>query len=953
MADLPPGFVLDRSPAGPVYGAPAKPDKPREAPAGYEWDETGNLRIIPGGPADPNANPDKPPSGFRFKPGGDGVEPIPGGPADPDVATGTEQENSNTAYYKRALRALNTYDEMGLGPRSFVGEGIAAIPGGETILKALPDVVGDSDERRISEQAKRDFASVILRSDSGANAPEPEVERLVATFFPSAGEDDPDVLANYAEARRAALEGLKAKAGKHGASLPAYQPPGQSDGANPSVVGRMGTDAETTYQAMLQDPNATPKAIVAFLRSQGSNADEAQVAAYLEARRKGNAQPAAVIYGPDPTPTDPSASPPAADRKKEAEIDAFLDKMNANPEGPSGLINLATHGLTSGLTDEASGVGGFIANMLLGEDPREGYAFQRDAERRNLERARNAFGGWGTAAELLGAFALPTNALTKLPTLGNAARTGAVAGGLGGFGYGEGALDSVAKAVLGAGAGAAVGAGANKLGNTIADVLAGRAINRSALAQKAAELDAAGRAEGVTVNRAMVDPRLENRVTGADASIVGGPRVQRAMNQVESQIAEGTKRLGAPGAPMNATAGGDTIKRAGERFIERSGKSAKAKYDRAEQLAGDAKVTPKESLQRVDEMINTLGETSSTNSAEIAFLNNIKEDLAKDLSVGALRRMRTSLRKRISKGELTFGEDEARVLSIMDAAADDIRNGLTAQGKTGAARAFDAADKAYRARMDYINGTVQRLVGKRNSTAPVEDAWRRFQNMAKEGGDARGLRRFYASLAPDERSDVAATFAEELGKNNKGDFSAAHFLSQSEKLSDDAIRTIFGAEGAQSMRNLRLLAKETNRVTGTMNSRKSGTAVGNDWQGWLMNALLGAGPGFIADGVATAGIGAASTMGVKATRDILSARALMSPKLTKWLQQASQAQSPRAIDAQLRQLGAIAKAEPALTADIDVIRDVITRAVNDNLNRPVGVGAAASDGEENEDKQRR
>lgn len=147
----------------------------------------------------------------------------------------SEGERNNEAYYKRALRALQTYDNTGLGPRTFTGAAVAGLPGGDTILKALPDAIGDSPERRISEQAKKDFAAAILRSDSGANAPEPEVERLVSIYFPSAGETDPAVLKNYEEARNEALRALKDKAGKLGAVLPDYGG-GQADQDTPPTT---------------------------------------------------------------------------------------------------------------------------------------------------------------------------------------------------------------------------------------------------------------------------------------------------------------------------------------------------------------------------------------------------------------------------------------------------------------------------------------------------------------------------------------------------------------------------------------------------------------------------------------------------------------------------------------------------------------------------------------------
>lgn len=202
----------------------------------------------------------------------------------------SEGERNNEAYYKRALRALETYDKTGVGPRTFAGAAVAGLPGGDTLLKALPDPIGDSPERRISEQAKKDFAAAILRSDSGANAPEPEVERLVSIYFPSAGETDPAVLKNYEDARNEALRALKDKAGRLGAVLPDYGQ-NQSDPAKPPttpllqprVPGGDGVQAVTAAQGgtrAVNDPELANE-LFAMLRD-GRSIDE--ISAYAQSK---------------------------------------------------------------------------------------------------------------------------------------------------------------------------------------------------------------------------------------------------------------------------------------------------------------------------------------------------------------------------------------------------------------------------------------------------------------------------------------------------------------------------------------------------------------------------------------------------------------------------------------------------------------------------------------------
>lgn len=618
--------------------------------------------------------------------------------------------------------------------------------------------------------------------------------------------------------------------------------------------------------------------------------------------------------------------------------------------GEGDAARLMRQGVTLGLSDEVAGIGTALGRALQGDfNVGANYRIGNQADDILNDQARENMGWGGTALEAISGGG---GVRAVAGAAGSLVRQGVGLGSLGGFGYGEG-LDGTATNAL---AGAAFGGGIGLAGQKVTNALTSRA-QASGVPQRAAELNAAGRAEGVTVNRAMVDPQSNNAVTKTDATILGGRKVQAEMGKIEGQIEGRVQDLGRGGTPMldpanggtNRIALGEKVRGAGERFIETSGKAAKAKYDRAEQLAGGAKVKPQESLRRVDAMIAELSETGSTNQAELAFLQSIKDDLSKDLSVGALRRMRTALRKKISKGDLTFGESEARVLDIMDGAADDIRTGLTAQGKAKAARAFDAADKAYRARMEYINGTVQKILGKRQSNLSSEQVADKFISMT--GSDAQGLRKFYATLEPDEAADVAATFAERIGSTAKDGFSVAQFMRQtsSKTMSDQALTTLFGKEGAESVRNLRTLGKEVERVTGAMNSRTSKSGVAN-YRDWLVNFALGGGGvgGGLLTGSATTGIAlGAAAAGANTASSALSARALMSKNLTKWLSQAPATTSPAAINAHFGRLDAVLRAEPALQAEIEALRKGIMTAANDN----VGISAAAGDGKEDQRQQ--
>lgn len=752
------------------------------------------------------------------------------------------------------------------------GEGPRSLAG-DFAADVAPGIVNkfDSPSRQQAERAQRDFIAAVLRLESGAAIAESEFESQAQIYFPQPG-DSKEVLADKAAARRRAMQSLQMMAGPLGEQF--------------------------------EIPELAP------VSTGGGQEDE-----YSGYRDGG-----LYVRITDDSPT-----------AREQEVQSRADALD-EATGRYGGLDIARSGVSFGLADEATGIGTAIGAALTGDlNFASNYRMGRDVEEERLNRARAATGPVGsTALEMLGGGGAVRNIAGAA---GNIVRQGAGLGALGGFGYGRDLEGSTTNALLGAAAGGTLGYAGQRIGNALANRQA-----RNFDPARAQQVAQAGEAEGVTVNRAMIDPRQENVFSGVEATRFGGPRVNQQMDAIEGQIEGRIQQLGGNRQPLDRVAVGDRVQRAGERFIADSRNVTNRKYQVAEKLAGDAKVQPVQSRTAADAMIRELSETGNLNSAEIKFLEGIRSDLGKPLSISALRSMRTKLRKKISKGELVFGEDEARVLAIMDEAANDIRTGLSQQGKAQAADAFAAADTAYAARMDYINSTVQKLIGRRGANMSAEQVAAKFESMARN--DAEGLRKFWVALDPEERLDMQATFAGALGRNNKGEFSPAIFLNNvggsNRKMSERAIRTVFGRGGAQSVANLKTLAAEVNRLNAMRNS--SNTARGNNYNSWLLETLgfLGGGGAGLASGsggigtAATAAGGAAAMGGLKAGRDILNARMLMSPKIQKWIAQAPKTANPKAIDAHFGRLDAIARAEPALAGDIEALRQGIMRAANDN-----------------------
>lgn len=162
--------------------------------------------VIPAKPEKPE-QPPAPPSGYRFNAQG-GLELIPGGPADPNRPgqAGTESEAANVGFYIRAVGANRLYENQGVGPR-----GIAE----ENFRERFPNIANtliSGDERQVADAAQEAFVEAVLRSDSGAAVPPPEIISGRRRFFPQPG-DREDVIAAKKQLRDLAIAGVLARAG--------------------------------------------------------------------------------------------------------------------------------------------------------------------------------------------------------------------------------------------------------------------------------------------------------------------------------------------------------------------------------------------------------------------------------------------------------------------------------------------------------------------------------------------------------------------------------------------------------------------------------------------------------------------------------------------------------------------------------------------------------------------
>jgi hypothetical protein len=818
---------------------------------------------------------------------------------------GSEQAKAGN-FALRARDSLNAYDTAAMDPDSTLGQW-----GNQT----FPNVTAklSEDKRNAVRGTEREFIAAVLRYDSGAAIPAGEFESAYLTYFPSPSAG-PEEKAQKKRARETALQGLMMGAGPAAAKMP----PVAEAPTQPAPGGKEFTreDSIALWGRDLRNQDGTP------LGPDGGVAFDA------DGNKIG-------LVGSVTDTSEPDA--------RSAEIDAEIarrakeEPYNSQPD----MGDVLVQGGTFGLSDEIMGGATALTRGISGES--KGYSFERDLYQRQLENVRKANPALSTATEIGGALMTGNaNALLAPMTRGalaaQGAKIGAGTGAASGFGYGRGAEESGANALIGGTLGAPIGAAASQIGPGI-NALRNRTSRapadlgltlESGAPATAADVAAAGQAEGVTVRRAMVDPASRNKTAAVERTISGGPRIQSGLNDTRREIEAGVQRLGQGGTAQTNEGAGQTIADAAARYIDKSGKFFNARYDALKQAAGGVKVPPTNAGKAIDDIISGLSETPQMNSAEIAYLQKIKSDFSKDLSIDALRKARTKLRKDIAKGDLTFGDSEADVLAVMNAASDDITAGLTNAGKGNVAKRFAETDRLYRDRMEFIGGTIQKLIGRRNANLPPDQIIKNFRALPKR--DVAGLRRFMDEMDPAERSDIAATFADGLGKTNNNEFSVSDFIKHAESIPESARRAIWGDAGEQSVKNLVLVSKALKAVP----RGGSPTGIAQDYRGWLAEKLIGAGAGAGLGGYAggdmksaVAGAAAGGTLAsVGAARNILTAKALMSPKITRWIATAPSTTSPAAINQHFQRLGAIAAQEPALAGDIQAIQKALYDAAS-------------------------
>lgn len=817
--------------------------------------------------------------------------------------------------------------------------------GVETVRNVFGDTAANymtDEQRQVVRAAQLDVIDAALTLGTGAAYTPEQLENYREVYFPALG-DSPETIASKRSALRSIIVRAQTKAGRAAPDIdrvlaqldaldrPTGQPAtgsNEQDGPDREGFFWRNTDDNGNDLGGVYDENGNP------LGPDGG----------LGFDKAGNQLS---LFG-RVTSDDPSSREQAIEQEA-----ARLDKV----QGKLGITDLAGQGVTLGLSDEAAGVGTAISEVLMGDldlsnVPRN-YELGRDVARQRLDDARERYGWGGTAAEVLGGGALgkvqgglsPLMAsgrsvaqrgvpVTRAAIQGQLARTagreGAVVGGVGGYGYGEGLEGSTSNALLGAGGGGILGFGAQRIGNALA--------NRTPAAARVAGAEVQQAADDlqIPVIPAVTGGATDRRLTGgARQGFISDRPISNAVGRMEAAGAKARDRTASStGRVLENEEAGDAVRHAANVYSRRTSNIGGRLYERADRLAGGERLPLPTAIQAADaEMAQLAKGPGGSQSQLYKDLKKLRDQMAGgSFEVDGIRAFRTRLRNELTERGLRGTPQDVAFGRILTAAEDDVISGLQAAGKGNAAGALRTAAAFWRKRVETIDQVLEPVLGK-NAPRSGEQIVTALERMADpKTGNASRLRQLFDAMPQDEANSVAATIIGRMGRPTAGaaeragdgGFSFNTFLTNWNNMSPRARAAMFPPETRQALDKLATVSRGVKQAGSAMNTSNTAGAT-------AVQFMISAPQLALLEPLTTLGLTVGQwTVG----------RLLASPRIARWI--AGAPKNPQARSAYIARLGGIARAEPALANEIGLFQ----RALNDNAATVTRAAAQEPDARE-------
>jgi hypothetical protein len=390
-------------------------------------------------------------------------------------------------------------------------------------------------------------------------------------------------------------------------------------------------------------------------------------------------------------------------------------------------------------------------------------------------------------------------------------------------------------------------------------------------------------------------------VTGAVAQTMGGVGPIRAGAQRTINSAEAVRNrvASAIGAPQGVEEAGETARAGAQTFIARTGARIGRIYERAASLGGQARVDTPEARRALDQELAPLLE-SPVQGPGVPILQGLRDALHNPQSIRGLREARSQLREQFENAGLRGSNLERVAGRVIDAATDDMVNGLRGQGLDAAARLYRVADRAWRERLQIMDDHLAPILG--DASGPGMKSGEQVVQGLKSAmaGNNRRFAGFVGALPPHERGVVRASLIQRMGMATKGNqdeagevFSLSTFLTNWNEIGERAKNTLFGPEGRAALNDLAVYAREAKQSQKFANHSNSAGAVSNLSAIWNF-----------------------STLGTALAAENGGGRVLASPRFARWLARPPRAATPAASRAWVERLTRVAKSEPAIAQDV-------------------------------------
>jgi hypothetical protein len=773
--------------------------------------------------------------------------------ADGDVATAVGEERKAGAFLLRAMGANDSYEKLNIGPRSFIGQGLA--DNAPSVLNSLPESIGNSPDRQIADTNQDEFIAASLRQDSGAAIPEPELDRQRRIYFPMPG-DGPDVIEAKKAARGRAIEGLKQSSGKLlDETLARYNDMRGDVQRSPKIGGDYHDAGGMASQGTTTERKPIPKEMQgefdAWLAAHGRNFDPQDYAVmrmsldrkygygvedgtFAEYAKEGKAHL-------DPTKTFNNSIP--GPETSISQIDQMRNNLGQTEGGAA---------LTSGVNAATLGV----PALLAGQEGRDAL------DKLRTDQPIPSFVGDAIGSVLGGkGVELAMGAGARLANIGsravNPVSVNTVQGGITGFNNaddGHGIKQGVVASVM---AGGATKGMAN---------LASRPAAQSARVIQ----DAADR-QGVEIMSADAGSSLKGLMTaGMAQSPVASGTIIKGANRVNDQIGKKLSDLAtSQGAPVRKEVFGDTVRNAAKDYSERSSAAGGRLYDNAAELSQGSKIEAVTARQNIDKQVKELAETPNTSAELIKGLRRFGADIpkGKKLSIDAIRRLRINVRAE-SQIDGLRGTDYKRRAGLI---LDDLSNDISAQLPSDAAAAFKKADTFWKERLDNIDDVMSEIIGPQGDRASEKVA-QRLINMSRN--DSARLRTFVSTLKDDEAGIVRGSIIKEMGRATSANqnaasdaFSLAQFTKTFDAMPDRTKAVLFPGNARHIANDLAIIANGAKAARKFSNTSNTAGAV---------NAAALVGKAF-------SGGAAYKTLGLSIPAELLTAQILSHPPIIRSL----------------------------------------------------------------------